>query len=187
MHLTYVEARELLSFDALRLSDLPQTLVVVGCLTLAAKILDIPRRPAIGSQPVVIGLIAYADCRQLPAGSCSGMWLGRWSWPSAASASQPPQRDTNSSSGGPAPSDQPDAASVHAQYDRLVEAVHHKLPQVAAHLDAARPDVLAFTSFPKEIWRQIWSNNPWVILSPKGGRGCGLGCFVRDSVLGEAG
>ena len=23
-----------------------------------------------------------------------------------------------------------------------------------------RPDVLAFTSFPKEIWRQIWSNNP---------------------------
>ena len=33
-------------------------------------------------------------------------------------------------------------------------------PQVAAHLDAARPDVLAFTSFPKELWRQIWSNNP---------------------------
>ena len=22
------------------------------------------------------------------------------------------------------------------------------------------PDVLAFTSFPKELWRQIWSNNP---------------------------
>ncbi len=33
-------------------------------------------------------------------------------------------------------------------------------PKVAAHLDAARPDVLAFTSFPKELWRQIWSNNP---------------------------
>jgi transposase-like protein len=56
--------------------------------------------------------------------------------------------------------DQPDAASVHAQYDRLVEAVHEKLPNVARHLDAARPDVLAFTAFPKEIWRQIWSNNP---------------------------
>ena len=25
---------------------------------------------------------------------------------------------------------------------------------------AARADVLAFTSFPKELWRQIWSNNP---------------------------
>jgi putative transposase len=31
---------------------------------------------------------------------------------------------------------------------------------VAAHLDAARPDILAFTAFPKAIWRQIWSNNP---------------------------
>src|SRR5690348_7094302 len=56
--------------------------------------------------------------------------------------------------------DQPDAASVHAQYDRLIDAISGKLPAVAAHLDAARPDVLAFTSFPKELWRQIWSNNP---------------------------
>jgi transposase-like protein len=56
--------------------------------------------------------------------------------------------------------DQPDAASVHAQYDRLVDAVAGRLPKVAAHLDTARPDVLAFTAFPKELWRQIWSNNP---------------------------
>jgi putative transposase len=56
--------------------------------------------------------------------------------------------------------DQPDPASVHAQFDRLVEAVTDKLPQVADHLEAARADVLAFTAFPKEIWRQIWSNNP---------------------------
>jgi putative transposase len=56
--------------------------------------------------------------------------------------------------------DQPDAASVHAQYDRLTEAISEKLPKVAAHPDAARPDVPAFTSFPKELWRQIWSNNP---------------------------
>jgi putative transposase len=56
--------------------------------------------------------------------------------------------------------DQPDAASVQAQYDRLVDAVAGKLPKVAEHLDAARADVLAFTSFPKELWRQIWSNNP---------------------------
>jgi putative transposase len=56
--------------------------------------------------------------------------------------------------------DQPDASSVHAQYDRLIDAITEKLPAVAAHLDAARADVLAFTSFPKELWRQIWSNNP---------------------------
>ena len=56
--------------------------------------------------------------------------------------------------------DQPDAAAVHAQFDRLVETVAEKLPRVADHLEAARPDVLAFTAFPREVWRQIWSNNP---------------------------
>ena len=56
--------------------------------------------------------------------------------------------------------DQPDAASVHAQFSRVLDALDGKLPAVAAHLDAARPDILAFTAFPKAIWRQIWSNNP---------------------------
>jgi putative transposase len=56
--------------------------------------------------------------------------------------------------------DQPDATAVHAQFDRVLDAVAEKLPKVAEHLDAARADVLAFTGFPKEIWRQIWSNNP---------------------------
>ena len=56
--------------------------------------------------------------------------------------------------------DQPDAEAVHAQYDKLLDALADKLPDVADHLDAARADVLAFTAFPKEIWRQIWSNNP---------------------------
>ncbi len=56
--------------------------------------------------------------------------------------------------------DQPDAASVHAQFDRILDALNGKLPAVAEHLDAARADLLAFTVFPREIWRQIWSNNP---------------------------
>ena len=56
--------------------------------------------------------------------------------------------------------DQPDAASVHAQFDRILDALHGKLPAVAEHLEAARGDLLAFTVFPREIWRQIWSNNP---------------------------
>jgi transposase-like protein len=56
--------------------------------------------------------------------------------------------------------DQPDATAVHAQFDKLLDSVGEKLPAVAEHLDAARADVLAFASFPKEIWRQIWSNNP---------------------------
>ena len=56
--------------------------------------------------------------------------------------------------------DQPDAASVHAQFDRVLDALEYKLPAVFAHLEGAREEILAFTAFPKAIWRQIWSNNP---------------------------
>lgn len=31
---------------------------------------------------------------------------------------------------------------------------------MATHLDNARADLLAFTSYPKDVWAQIWSNNP---------------------------
>ncbi|MCB1299591.1 MAG: transposase, partial [Microthrixaceae bacterium] len=55
---------------------------------------------------------------------------------------------------------QPDAKAVHAQYDKMLDTLDGKLPEVVDHLDAARADVLAFTAFPKELWRQIWSNNP---------------------------
>ncbi|ASR56460.1 IS256 family transposase [Cellulomonas sp. PSBB021] len=56
--------------------------------------------------------------------------------------------------------DQPTAKDVHAQYDKLLDLVADKLPEVHEHLDAARADLLAFTAFPKAIWRQVWSNNP---------------------------
>jgi putative transposase len=56
--------------------------------------------------------------------------------------------------------DQPDAPAVHAQFDRVVDALAEKLPTVAEHLEQARADILAFAAFPKEVWRQIWSNNP---------------------------
>jgi putative transposase len=64
--------------------------------------------------------------------------------------------------------DQPDAESVVAQYDRVLDALTDKLPKVAEHLDAARTDLLAFTAFPKQIWRQIWSNNPLSVNRPSG-------------------
>ena len=56
--------------------------------------------------------------------------------------------------------EQPDPASVRAQHAQVVGALEAKLPQAAAHLDDARDDILAFTAFPREIWRQAWSNNP---------------------------
>jgi len=56
--------------------------------------------------------------------------------------------------------DQPDAPAVHAQFDRLLDYVQDKLPDVHEHLAGAREDILAFTSFPEGLWQQIWSNNP---------------------------
>ena len=56
--------------------------------------------------------------------------------------------------------EQPDAASVRAQHAQVVEALEARLPAAAAHLDQARDDILAFTAFPREVWRQVWSNNP---------------------------
>jgi putative transposase len=56
--------------------------------------------------------------------------------------------------------DPPDAESVVDQYDRVLDALSDKLPKVAEHLPSARAEILAFTTFPKQIWRQIWSNNP---------------------------
>jgi len=45
--------------------------------------------------------------------------------------------------------DQPDAEAVHAQLDRVLDALGDKLPAVAEHLDGARADILAFTGSPR--------------------------------------
>ena len=56
--------------------------------------------------------------------------------------------------------EQPDAKAVHAQFDRIIDALEEKLPDVATYLANAREDILAFTAFPPAVWKQIWSNNP---------------------------
>jgi putative transposase len=55
---------------------------------------------------------------------------------------------------------QPDAASVWDQHARVVEQLAERFPAAAELLAEAGPDVLAFTAFPKEHWKQVWSNNP---------------------------
>ncbi len=54
---------------------------------------------------------------------------------------------------------QPDAATVREQHGRIVGQFEDRFPDAAAMLDEAGPELLAFTSFPKEHWRQLWSNN----------------------------
>ncbi|HEY9468127.1 MAG TPA: IS256 family transposase [Propionibacteriaceae bacterium] len=56
--------------------------------------------------------------------------------------------------------EQPDADAVFAQHRHVVEALEARYPKAAAHLDEAREDILAFAAYPREVWRQIWSNNP---------------------------
>ncbi len=55
---------------------------------------------------------------------------------------------------------QPDAAATWAQHARIVEQLTQRFPEAAALLAEAASEVLAFSSFPKEHWRQVWSNNP---------------------------
>jgi len=55
---------------------------------------------------------------------------------------------------------QPGPDEVLAQHARIVEQLDKQFPQAASMLADAASDVLAFTAFPKEHWRQIWSNNP---------------------------
>src|SRR5437773_5018363 len=54
---------------------------------------------------------------------------------------------------------QPDAATVHEQHRRIVDQLVTRFPEAAALLDEAGPELLAFTTFPKEHWRQLRSNN----------------------------
>jgi transposase-like protein len=53
---------------------------------------------------------------------------------------------------------QPDSESVWAQHANVVEQLEGKFPQAASLLADSAEEVLAFTAFPKEHWRQIWSN-----------------------------
>jgi len=56
--------------------------------------------------------------------------------------------------------DQPDAEQVHLQHARVVEQLAERFGDAADMLISAEADILAFSGFPKEHWRQIWSNNP---------------------------
>jgi len=55
---------------------------------------------------------------------------------------------------------QPDVQSVREQHARSLDQLKVRFPEAARLLADAREELLAFTAFPKEHWRQIWSNNP---------------------------
>jgi len=56
--------------------------------------------------------------------------------------------------------EQPDKNAVHRQFREVCAALDGKFPDALALLEAAETDVLAFSAFPVEHWKQIRSNNP---------------------------
>jgi putative transposase len=55
---------------------------------------------------------------------------------------------------------QPDPAMAREQWRKVADGFRTRYPRLAALLDDAEADVLAYLAFPREHWRQIWSNNP---------------------------
>jgi putative transposase len=56
---------------------------------------------------------------------------------------------------------QPDATTVSQQAARVIEQLEAAgFGEAATMLASAQEQILAFAAFPKEFWKQIWSNNP---------------------------
>jgi transposase-like protein len=55
---------------------------------------------------------------------------------------------------------QPDPTSAHEQWRRVADGFRPPYPKLAALMDAAETDVLAYLGFPSAHWRQLWSTNP---------------------------
>ena len=54
---------------------------------------------------------------------------------------------------------QPDPQTAREQWRKVADGFRPRYPRLATLLDEAEEDVLAYLAFPREHWRQIWSNN----------------------------
>ena len=55
---------------------------------------------------------------------------------------------------------QPDADTVAATWDQVRDQLADRFPKIAALMDDAKAEVLAFTGFPERTGPKIWSTNP---------------------------
>jgi transposase-like protein len=79
---------------------------------------------------------------------------------------------------------QPDADAVGEQFGRIVGTLEHQFPEVAAMLVDARDDLLAFSAFPLEHWRKLWSTNPLERVHREVKRRCDVvGVFPNDDAI----
>ncbi len=55
---------------------------------------------------------------------------------------------------------QPTAEAARRQWRQVADGFRERFPRLAALLDEAEADVLAYLAFPPAHWRQVWSTNP---------------------------
>jgi putative transposase len=79
---------------------------------------------------------------------------------------------------------QPDAAAVAEQFERVTAMLGREFRDVARMLADARDDLLAFSAFPLEHWRKVWSTNPLERLHREVKRRCDVvGVFPNDAAI----
>jgi putative transposase len=79
---------------------------------------------------------------------------------------------------------QDSAEAASAQWRTVADQLRGKFPKLAAMMDEAEPDVLAFKSFPKAHWAQIASTNPLERLNAEIKRRTNVvGIFPNDAAI----
>ena len=70
------------------------------------------------------------------------------------------------------------------QFERIVATLEREFADLASMLAEAREDLLAFSAFPLEHWRKIWSTNPLERLHREIKRRCDVvGVFPNDTAI----
>lgn len=52
------------------------------------------------------------------------------------------------------------AQDAWAQLERVADQLEENFSEAAERLRDAAPDILAYTAYPQEVWKRVWSNNP---------------------------
>jgi transposase-like protein len=74
------------------------------------------------------------------------------------------------------------ATEIHTQFDQVATMLDGRFDKAAALMRGAKDEVLAFSSFPSEHWRQIWSTNPLERLNKELKRRCRVvGIFPNEA------